>query len=406
MIDITNLTSLITAFRQETEQSSISPETLGSLLQKIADELGNASTDQEILQLSAIKENLQALGAFLYDIVQGPEDRNNILVNVTRFNPISGTKSAVSGQTFIKQATTARAGAMRAQHVDDLYTAKKNISALQTTAEEHQTSIDSINDTLDNNETTLSEHELYLDNLSEGLNSLNQKIQYAPVFRGNIVIDNTSITSPSTNYFTYSLPNGYYNIIRSSQLIGRAIVSVMNGFKVVDVIGLCHISSNLFVYHERIDHIILRIRPDGQIFVTGSIEKIDLQNQINEKQDILTAGTGIDITDNVISVNTIPETSYTLKFTASDGVITGSFNEIAYNELRQAIVDGKTIVVSGGVTRTTAICTALADDYLMIRYSVPRIQDDNATVTLSVYELKVSASSYTSKSIHKVLSAA
>ena len=285
MIDITNLTSLITAFRQETEQSSISPETLGSLLQKIANELGNASTDQEILQLTAIKENLQALGAFLYDIVQGPEDRNNILVNVTRFNPISGTKSAVSGQTFIKQATTERAGAMRAQHVDDLYTAKKNISALQTTAEEHQTSIDRINETLTENETTMTELDNSLSRLSTSLNTLNQNIQYAPVFRGNIVIDNTSITSPATNYFTYSLLNGYYNIIRSNQLIGRAVVSTYNNFKIVDVIGLCHINSNSFVYHDRLDHILLRIAPNGAIYVTGSIETTYLKNQINELKD-------------------------------------------------------------------------------------------------------------------------
>ena len=285
MIDITNLTSLITAFRQETEQSSISPETLGSLLQKIADELCNASTDQEILQLTAIKENLQALGAFLYDIVQGPEDRNNILVNVTRFNPISGTKSAVSGQTFIKQATTERAGAMRAQHVDDLYTAKKNISALQTTAEVHQTSIDSINDTLTENETTMTELDNSLSRLSTSLNTLNQNIQYAPVFRGNIVIDNTSITSPATNYFTYSLLNGYYNIIRSNQLIGRAVVSTYNNFKIVDVIGLCHINSNSFVYHDRLDHILLRIASNGAIYVTGSIETTYLKNQINELKD-------------------------------------------------------------------------------------------------------------------------
>ena len=285
MIDITDLTSLITAFRQETEQSSISPETLGSLLQKIADELANASTDQEILQLTSIKENLQALGAFLYDIVQGPEDRNNILVNVTRFNPISGTKSAVSGQTFIKQATTERAGAMRAQHVDDLYTAKKNISALQTTAEEHQTSIDRINETLTENETTMTELDNSLSRLSTSLNTLNQNIQYAPVFRGNIVIDNTSITSPATNYFTYSLLNGYYNIIRSNQLIGRAVVSTYNNFKIVDVIGLCHINSNSFVYHDRLDHILLRIASNGAIYVTGSIETTYLKNQINELKD-------------------------------------------------------------------------------------------------------------------------
>ena len=74
--------------------------------------------------------------------------------------------------------------------------------------------------------------------------------------------------------------------------------------------------------------------------------------------------------------------------------------------MKRPIEAGKTIVVVGGVTRTTAVSTALADDYLMIRYCVPRIQNDNASVTLSVYELKVSASSYTSKSIHKILPAA
>ena len=48
MIDISNLTSLITAFRQETEQGSISPETLGALLQAIANQLQSATTDQEL----------------------------------------------------------------------------------------------------------------------------------------------------------------------------------------------------------------------------------------------------------------------------------------------------------------------------------------------------------------------
>ena len=37
MIDISQLTSLISAFRIETEKESISPETVGKLLQDIAD---------------------------------------------------------------------------------------------------------------------------------------------------------------------------------------------------------------------------------------------------------------------------------------------------------------------------------------------------------------------------------
>ncbi|MBR6248756.1 MAG: hypothetical protein IKQ89_07145 [Muribaculaceae bacterium] len=47
MIDVYQLTSLISAFRVETEKESISPETVGKLLQDIVDLLATASTDAE-----------------------------------------------------------------------------------------------------------------------------------------------------------------------------------------------------------------------------------------------------------------------------------------------------------------------------------------------------------------------
>ena len=47
MIDISQLTSLVSAFRVETEKESISPETVGKLLQDIVDLLATASTDAE-----------------------------------------------------------------------------------------------------------------------------------------------------------------------------------------------------------------------------------------------------------------------------------------------------------------------------------------------------------------------
>jgi hypothetical protein len=52
MIDTTQLTQLISAFRVETEKESISPETVGSLLQNITDLLANASstTEQQIYE--------------------------------------------------------------------------------------------------------------------------------------------------------------------------------------------------------------------------------------------------------------------------------------------------------------------------------------------------------------------
>lgn len=59
-------------------------------------------------------------------------------------------------------------------------------------------------------------------------------------------------------------------------------------------------------------------------------------------------------------------------------------------------------MVLGAVTRVTADSQAMAADYVVIRYGTPRINEDS-TVTWSVYELKFSATEYTSKAIHKVI---
>ena len=406
MIDITNLTSLITAFRNETEQGSISPETVGSLLQAIANLLSAATTEQEQIKLTNIYDNLLKMGNCLTNLAQGDADRNNVLADYAFFNPISGLHSAQRSQILIKQATTERAGAMRAQQVIDLNATKKGVATLEEAVATINSQLTELNGYLESLDSVVQANADNLSSLTDDFSSFNSRLGYVPFHQGNIVIDATSITSPITNYLKFNMPDGHYNLIRGGQRIGQLYTYMYNNFRVFDIVGLCHITTTSFVYHDRFDHILVRMNYNGQIFVTGSILTTDLQNQINLKQDQLEAGTGIQLEGNKISVDFVPDTTYTLEFSASDGVFSGSFEETEYNALRQAIIDGKTIVVLGGVTRTTAVSTALADDYLMIRYCVPRIQSDNATVTLSVYELKVSASSYTSKSIHKVLSAA
>lgn len=406
MIDITNLTSLITAFRNETEQGSISPETVGSLLQAIANLLSAATTEQEQSKLTNIYNNLLKMGNCLTNLAQGDADRNNVLADYAFFNAVSGIHSAQRGQIFIKQATTERAGAMRAQQVIDLNATKKGVATLEEAVATINSQLEELNGYLESLDSVVQSNADNISSLTDDFSSFNSRLGYVPFHQGNIVIDATSITSPITNYFKFNMPDGHYNLIRGGQRIGQLYTYMYNNFRVFDIVGLCHITTTSFVYHDRFDHILVRMNYNGQIFVTGSILTTDLQNQINLKQDQLEAGTGIQLEGNKISVDFVPDTTYTLEFSASDGVFSGSFEEAEYNALRQAIIDGKTIVVLGGVTRTTAVSTALADDYLMIRYCVPRIQSDNATVTLSVYELKVSASSYTSKSIHKVLSAA
>ncbi len=406
MIDISNLTSLITAFRNETEQGSISPETLGSLLQAIANLLSAASTDQEQIKLTNIYNNLLKMGNCLTNLAQGDADRNNVLADYAFFNPISGLHSAQRSQILIKQATTERAGAMRAQQVIDLNATKKGVATLEEAVATINSQLTELNGYLESLDSVVQANTDNISSLTDDFSSFNSRLGYVPFHQGNIVIDASSITSPITNYLKFNMPDGHYNLIRGGQRIGQLYTYMYNNFRVFDIVGLCYVTTTSFVYHDRLDHILVRLSSNGLLEITGSLESIYLQNQINLKQDQLEAGTGIQLEGNKISVDFVPDTTYTLEFSASDGVFSGSFEETEYNALRQAIIDGKTIVVLGGVTRTTAVSTALADDYLMIRYCVPRIQSDNATVTLSVYELKVSASSYTSKSIHKVLSAA
>lgn len=281
MIDISNLTSLITAFRQETEQGSISPETLGALLQAIANQLQSATTDQEQTKLTNIYNNLLKMGNCLTNLAQGDTDRNNVLGDYTFYNVVSGIPSAQRGQVLIKQATTERAGAMRAQQVIDLNAAKKGVATLEDAVAQINTQLEELNGYIESTDgvvQTLAD-EMY--NAKSNLNTLNNRVSVVPIRRGVITIDPSSITSPIGNYFKYSMADGYYEIVRGGMLIGRAISFQFGNFRVFDVIGLCFINSGSFVYHDRFDHILVRVAQNGVVYATGSLDAIDLQNQIN-----------------------------------------------------------------------------------------------------------------------------
>ena len=281
MIDISNLTSLITAFRQETEQGSISPETLGALLQAIANQLQSATTDQEQTKLTNIYNNLLKMGNCLTNLAQGDTDRNNVLGDYTFYNVVSGIPSAQRGQVLIKQATTERAGAMRAQQVIDLNAAKKGVATLEDAVAQINTQLEELNSYIESTDgvvQTLAD-EMY--SAKSNLTTLNNRVSVVPIRRGVITIDPSSITSPIGNYFKYSMADGYYEIVRGGMLIGRAISFQFGNFRVFDVIGLCFINSGSFVYHDRFDHILVRVAQNGVVYATGSLDAIDLQNQIN-----------------------------------------------------------------------------------------------------------------------------
>lgn len=281
MIDISNLTSLITAFRQETEQGSISPETLGALLQAIANQLQSATTDQEQSKLTNIYNNLLKMGNCLTNLAQGDADRNNVLGDYTFYNVVSGIPSAQRGQVLIKQATTERAGAMRAQQVIDLNATKKGVATLEDAVAQINTQLEELNSYIESTDGVVQTLADDMYNAKSNLNTLNNRVSVVPIRRGVITIDPSSITSPIGNYFKYSMADGYYEIVRGGMLIGRAISFQFGNFRVFDVIGLCFINSGSFVYHDRFDHILVRVAQNGVVYATGSLDVIDLQNQIN-----------------------------------------------------------------------------------------------------------------------------
>ena len=135
MIDTTQLSALISAFRVETEKESISPESVGKLLQDIVDLLATASTGQELQVLDAWKTMLSQ-----YVVVYDVEDAN-ITDPQILFLKIKGLSlrngSKYTSSVPIAGATDSKAGAMTATHV-------QSITALQTAVNQLRSSVSSL----------------------------------------------------------------------------------------------------------------------------------------------------------------------------------------------------------------------------------------------------------------------
>lgn len=129
-IDTKSLTQIITEFRALQSKDAVSPESLGYILQRIADLLATAGTSETISNIQKLLDGFKAAGQAITTLSQGQADRNHIYANKSVVNLASGAVSSSSG-IFIQQATTERAGAMRAQQVIDLNNARKAISEIE-----------------------------------------------------------------------------------------------------------------------------------------------------------------------------------------------------------------------------------------------------------------------------------
>ena len=128
MADISSITSLITSFRSETREEAITPEVLGALLQKIADLLGKAALQTDVSRLDNWRSDLARIGYVLTSLTIGSDDRNNVYFTLGKANLSTGINQIAHNSILIRQATTERAGVMRAQQVQDLNKCKADIS--------------------------------------------------------------------------------------------------------------------------------------------------------------------------------------------------------------------------------------------------------------------------------------
>lgn len=129
MADISSITSLITSFRSETREEAITPEVLGALLQKIADLLGKAALQTDVSRLDNWRSDLARIGYVLTSLTIGSDDRNNVYFTLGKANLSTGINQIANNSILIRQATTERAGVMRAQQVQDLNKCKSELSS-------------------------------------------------------------------------------------------------------------------------------------------------------------------------------------------------------------------------------------------------------------------------------------
>lgn len=139
-IDTKSLTQLITEFRALQTKDAVSPESLGYILQRIADLLATAGTSDTVSKIQQLLDGFKAAGYAITSIAQGQSDRNHVYANIGKVSLSDGKTSSTAG-ILIQQATTERAGAMRAQQVTDLNNVRNRINEILPLLETIQTKL-------------------------------------------------------------------------------------------------------------------------------------------------------------------------------------------------------------------------------------------------------------------------
>ena len=193
-VDTSTLTQLITTFKQETREETVTVEVLGSLLQKIVDLLGTTALQSDVASLTAWRTLFAKLNTLVTNISIGSDDRNSIYLSLSKGNVATGSVQSQPDSLCIRQATTERAGAMRAQQVQDLNKCKSDISAINT-------SLNSLNTSLSKLNTELMRHSRQLTTDANALSSVDTWIKQTSTTISSL---QSSIRTLQTNFNTFA----------------------------------------------------------------------------------------------------------------------------------------------------------------------------------------------------------
>ena len=238
-INTSTITQLISDFRALSQKDSISPESLGSLLQKIVD-LIRASVNED--EIAEIINALNAVPNVLTSIEQGSPNDTNVLMNVSTSNLVTGTLTSETDKTFITKATTEQAGAMTAQHVKDLDSLKSNVSSLISAQQTHSSKIQSLeqssiltqdsvlvlkdnlkksNDSINGIQTTVSDH-------SEKLTRLDDVTTFCSESVANLT-EELTVANDSIN-----LINAEMSFPKLKAVVKNGVLYIVNGKYYID----------------------------------------------------------------------------------------------------------------------------------------------------------------------------
>jgi hypothetical protein len=133
-IDTQTLTQLITEFRSLTAKDSITPESLGSILQRIADLLATAGTSGDnydsLKEIQSQIKTLQSIAVQSITDVKIAQNQNSAMAQIYR-KSLTLVDQITSIQ-MLSAATTSQAGVMSAQQVTDLNSALTRCAKLES----------------------------------------------------------------------------------------------------------------------------------------------------------------------------------------------------------------------------------------------------------------------------------